>query len=499
MPLVRRMRGVWESAGLIGSGRWGWGRKVPVAGAISRAIGFRRACEDLGGFYRAFAVFLKGRADLVPTVFQRELETIEPAPIGPEAPAPPSTSGLAAVQTIAKGLFSTAYSGIYEGRPVRLEVFSTLPEEFDERGFRSFRQGIAWLEASPEARAVAPATLADFESWLLLHCDIEKKRRMLDTLAVNPDTGVTFPPRLVPNLQEARVLAYEAPPLPAGPASVIGEDRQLRAVECVLEQCLILSYIPLDQSLDDLIPADEHRLGFRVWPFMAPVPVQQFQPLLQYTASCIADDGGRALRMLQRMTRNEGGGVPEIELWRSLSGLKFEVGTQEVLPETAERMMEYWRAMSEAGARAPLFLNLFHRTINRVAHAVSPGIDPFSVAGWTLLSRLVQRRIADSFTGERAREWMMGTTLLNVGLMRQVGVMLEQIRDNDLAVTVTTETVPTRPGGPRPARGMGLLGVFAAALAGTLWPGAEAWAPYLSAIAAVAALLLMTTLVRKAT
>ncbi|GAB4119819.1 MAG: hypothetical protein Kow001_19150 [Acidobacteriota bacterium] len=492
----RRMRGIWEAAGLIPEGRFGWRRKLPVAGTISRAVGFRKACEELGGYYRAFAVFLAGRADLVPVAFQRELEAVKPESLVPPVPLPALPSGLLGIEPVAAGLFSASYRAVYRGRVVRIECFSILPEDFDERRFRAFTQGIAWLELSPEGRAVAPDVLADFERWLVLQCDLERKRRMLETLAAHPDQGVLVVPEPVPNLQGERWFGYAVPELPLV-ASPPPEMYQ-RLAEALMEQVLILSFIPLDFSVERLTVSSEGRVAYQTWPFMASVPVQQYHALLQYVASCVADDPGRALRMLLRMTRNEGGSATETELWRSLSGLKFEVGTQASLPESAERMVDYWRALAETGARAPLFLHLFHQQVNRLAQSMPPGVDFLAVAAGVVLARLVRLRVSDSLTAARAREWMMGSSLLGAGLMRQFGVLLEQVRDNDLAITVTTETATPRVTGASATRLTGLLALFVASLGALAWPGLEAWAPYLAATAVLSGLGLMLALVRKA-
>jgi hypothetical protein len=400
------------------------------------------------------------------------------------------------VEPVGCGLFSASYRAVYRGRPVRIECFSILPGDFDERAFRAFTQGIAWLELSPEGRAVAPDALADFERWLVLQCDMEKKRRMLETLATHPDQGVLVVPEPVSNLQGERWFGYAVPEF----APVVSPPPELhqRTAEALLEQVLILSFIPLDFSVERLTVSAEGRMGYQTWPFMAPVPVQQYHALLQYVASCVADDPGRALRMLLRMTRNEGGSATETELWRSLSGLKFDVGTQTTLPESAERMVDYWRALAETEARAPLFLHLFHRQVNLLAQAMPPGIDCLAVATGVVLARLVRLRLSDSLTAARAREWMMGSSLLGAGLMRQFGVLLEQVRDNDLAITVTTETAAPRATGPSPTRLAGLLVLFGASLGALAWPGMEDWAPYLAATAALAGLGLMLALVRKA-
>ncbi len=497
MLLGRRMRGIWEAAGLIPEGRFGWRRRLPAAGTIGRAAGFREACERLGGYYRAFATFLAGRADLVPVAFQRELETVRVEALVPPAPLPPLPSGLQDLDLLDSGLFSTVYRAVYRGRPVRIESFSILPEEFDERAFQAFTRGVAWLELSPESRAVAPDVLEDFERWLLLQCDLEKKRRMLETLAAHPDDGVLVVPEPLPGLQGERWFGYAVPELLS--AEPQAPELPQRTAEALLEQALILSFIPLDFSAERLTVSSAGRLGYQSWPFMCPVPVQHYHALLQYMASCVADDPGRALRMLLRMTRNEGGSVTETELWRSLSGLRFEVGTRSSLPESVERMVDYWRALAETGARAPLFLHLFHRQLNLLAGNLRPAVDDVAVATGVVLARLVRFRFSDSLTAARVREWMMGGSLLSAGLMRQMGVLLEQIRDNDLAITVTTETAPVPVAASSPLRLGSLLALFAAALAALVWPGTEPWAPYLAGAAVLFGLVLMVTLVRKAT
>lgn len=441
MRVPSGIRAVWEKHGLAAGGR-GRGRHVQAGGAIGRAAGFRAACEELGGYFRAFAVFLSGRADLLPPAY---LEALRPVPLpylGGDLDA--STGRLGArvlgLTEVDGSLFSRNFTGHFQGRPVVVELFSRSDPSTERRGFES---GLAGLSDFPESRITDADVREDFQSWLSLHLDIERKRRMLVNLRTASSAWVTHIPSLIPELQDADVLAYEQTcPATLG-ATPFDESKFRLSVEALVEQMLILSFVPADSALREIAPAGEGRMSYRVWPFMVPVPVQHYHSLMQYLASSLAEDTGRTVRMLIRMGRNPGGSVNEAEFWKELSGLRFEMAADSQPPPSVARLLEFWRASTASGSSPALFVHLFHRQLALAAGFRTTSGDWLPAAVWPVLLRLVRHRLSESASMARTREWAVGGGMIALGMFRQIGTLLEQIRDNDLSVTVTTTASST--------------------------------------------------------
>ena len=62
---------------------------------------------------------------------------------------------------------------------------------------------------------------------------------------------------------------------------------------------------------------------------------------------------------------------------------------------------------------------------------------------WPVLARVLKLRFSEMLTVDKGREWMFGTGLLSMATVRQLGLSLEQLRDNELAVVLDQqETAP---------------------------------------------------------
>src|SRR5437879_9568090 len=62
---------------------------------------------------------------------------------------------------------------------------------------------------------------------------------------------------------------------------------------------------------------------------------------------------------------------------------------------------------------------------------------------WPVLARVLKLRFSEMLTVDKGREWMFGTGLLSMATLRQLGLSLEQLRDNELAVVLDPqETAP---------------------------------------------------------
>ncbi|MFZ0427937.1 MAG: hypothetical protein WAO20_07455 [Acidobacteriota bacterium] len=433
---------------------------LSVGSPRTRAEGFRQACVELGGYCQAFAVFLSGRADLLPFAYLEELRDLPSPFLGDPSLGLPAEAGWE-LEELSACLYTRVYRGRIEGRPAVVE-YSCAPEaSVRDADWHRFRRCVAPLEGFPEGAIVDEDVLVQFRAWLELHADLAKKRLMLENLQQAPAGSLNLIPTLVPDVQSGRLLAYEDLERVCGPSSEPAKQSQL-FLEAVLEQILILAFVAVDVPWPELRLLDGNRVGFRVWPFMEALPVQHYHPVLQYVASSVAEDGGRAMRMLLRIVRHEDGAVLESDLWRQLSALRFEVAADHRISASGEKLLEFWKALAAEGVRRPLFLDLLHRElILTFQSAYDPKMDWIATSASAVLGRLVTTRFADVMNPERAREWVVGSSLAALGTARQFGVLLEQLRDNEFSVTVKTDAVPS---GRRPVRS-----AVGAAVAGLLF------------------------------
>jgi hypothetical protein len=310
---------------------------------------------------------------------------------------------------------------------------------------------------------------------------------------------VTEIPQLISDLQRPGVLAYsltEGQPLSRPKADAAVESG--RWVEAVVEQVLILSCIAVDDAFPEMRTCGEGKVGYRVWPFLESLPIQHYQSLLQYVASSIAEDTGRAMRMLVRMTRNEDVVIPESEIWRELSGLRFEMDREGRFPDSVEKLVDFWKALAGSGARVPFFLNFFHRELVLLgSRMASRQLDRFVVGVATVLSRLVNLRVGQTLSLDKAREWAVGGGLLTMGVVRQVGSLVEQLRENDLSVSVSTTSASPAQSSSRSSWIVGvLLLVSLATLQGALSATGSGFGTLLAAASLLSGLALVFTVAR---
>ena len=471
MTDVGDARLVWERHG-IASPRIHRVAKLSSGSVRSRAESFRSACLELGGLCQAFATFLSGRADLLPFPYLEELERVPPPFLGDSTRGLPEIDQAGLKQERAS-LYTRVFRGRLGGRPAVVEVSCEPGEEVRQSAWRAFKRAIAPASGLPENAIFGADVLLEFSRWLDAHADLGKKRRMLENVQQAPTGSLLLIPALVPGAFPDDVLAYEDLEQVCGPSAERAGETGL-FVEAVLEQILSLAFVTLDAPWADLVLLDERRVGFRVWPFMEAIPIQHYQSVLQYVASCVAEDSGRAMRMLLRIARHQNGTPSESDLWRQLSALRFEATADQRIPESASKMLEFWKALAAERVSRPLFLDLLHRELmSTFRSAYEPENDRIAPAASAVFNRLVTGRLADVTTSERAREWAIGSSLVALGTVRQAGVLLEQLRDNDFSITIKTETSRESAGPNRRAVGAGISVVlFIAALQGALiFPG----------------------------
>ncbi len=461
-------RVLWERHGLLSPRS----RRVATlsAGSVrTRAEGFRAACLELGGHCQAFAAFLSGRADLLPFPFLEELDGLLPPFLGDPTRGIPAWTA-AELEEIGASLYTRVFRGRLDGRPAVVELCCAPDQAARDAAWRSFERTIDPLEGIPESVILSDDVLAEFRSWLDVHADLQKKRQMLENLRQAPTGSLNLIPDLIPEFQTDELLAYEDLERICGLCADASRQTPL-FVEAILEQILMLAFVALDAPWPEMRLLDEERVTFRVWPFMKAVPVQHYQSVLQYVASSIAEDGGRAMRMLLRIVRHEDGAVLESDLWRQLSGLRFEVASDHRISQSGEKLLEFWKALAAERIRRPDFLDLLHRELILVFRSsYDPGMDWIAPSASAVYSRLVTFRFSDAMSSDRAREWSVGSGLIALGVFRQVGAFLEQLRDNDFSVTVKTDSGSGTGSRRRPSvRIASFALLFLAALQGALF------------------------------
>jgi hypothetical protein len=436
--------GVWNKYGLVS---WRWLRRRdpdPRYSKLPRETRFRLALEEQGGLPALFGFFLAGRADLLPSPHLKQLNKIQ------------LNRDFSARQSVERELGDRAselrnlclapraeiYQATYRGRPVVVEACSRETRENCEQAWKMFSAEIRVLEDGIEARVTQPLVLREFREWISLAGDLERKRAMLANLQKIPSGGVIKFPGLIPELQSDCCLAYtgtDADPLTSRvqlqPQEGVKSLRLL--VEALLEQSLLLSLVDAEGKFANFTVLPDGNLGFRVLPVMAPVPLEWHHDLLQYMAATVAGQSPRALRMLSHMSSGHDSYAGEQRLMQELSGLQPELKINIVTPKSVASLENYWRALANSQMKPPLFLELFHRQWTLVGQYngdVEPDADLVAESLWPVLGRILRYRFAEIFSAEKAGEWAVGSGLMILAAARQSAMLLEQVRDNDLAL-----------------------------------------------------------------
>ena len=331
-----------------------------------------------------------------------------------------------------------------------IELYGADASLVSESAWTLFRREIRVFADGPESLVASPAVLDRFAEWLRLQSDLPRKRTILGNLGDVPSDSISRFPALVPGLQSDRWLGYEA-----ATGRLLDDDLRLRPnparrslqrlTESLLEQCLLLSMVDADLEFENFLVLDDGSIGFRALPAFAPVPVEWHYEFLQYVASTVAGETPRAIRMLSRMS---GGGTPyaaEQVLLRNLSGLRPELKVHVTTPGSVTGLENYWRAHASSGLNLPVFLELFHRQMTLLGQQhseISTSFDLIEESLWPVLARVLKLRFSEMLTVEKGREWTLGTGLLSIAAVRQLGLSLEQLRDNELAVVLDQQEAP---------------------------------------------------------
>jgi predicted unusual protein kinase regulating ubiquinone biosynthesis (AarF/ABC1/UbiB family) len=433
---------IWQKYGL---GKAGWLRAAePEARyvALSRAARFRLALEEGAGLHLHFARFLAGRADLLPATYLYELRKVKRDEYLPSIAAPLELAGLAPdLSLIRREPGRDVFKGTFRGKAVVVEAHNAGTASTDERKWDLFHREIRALR-DPEASAVSEDTvLQQFQEWVRLHSDLERRRSILVNLRERPSHSLSRFPKLIPELQSPRWMGYEAMEgLPADKALAESEDPAKTLdmlAEGFLEQCLLLSLIDAEFELQELLILKgdgDDGVAYRTLPALVSVPVESHQDLLQYMVAAVAGDTPRAVQKLCRMCAGRESYRAEARLLRELSSLRPELKVNVATPESVTALETYSRALAQSDLRPPLFLQLLHRNITLLGQyneAVNPSADAIEEALWPVLGRLLRFHAGQVVSSGRLQEWAASSSLLFMTAGRQMAVALEKLRDNE--------------------------------------------------------------------
>ena len=439
----------WEKYGLLSAGWFRSRAAEPRYAKLPRTARFRLALEEAGGLFPSFALFLAGRADLLPSPYLHEIrkirlsQKISPAPTLDRELAR-RISGVAAIRAT-PGF--DAFRAVYQNRSIIVEVYRSDSNPIPEKTWEDFRKKVRKLDDGPEAVIWATPVLEQFREWLQIQADVERKRKMLGNLQDFQSHSVSRFPRLIPELQQPTCLVYEAMegvPLDREllPNSGTAAKSLQILAESILEQALLLSLIDTEARLENLLVLPDGGLGFRVLPAWVPVPVESQYELVQYLATAVAGNTPRALQMLCRISRGRNAYQGEQELLSRLSSLQPELKINVTTPESVTVLENYWRALAGAPLHPPLFLHLFHRNLTLLGQyneSVAPATDVIAESLWPVLAGLVRFRLGRLFSTEKSREWIVSSALLFLTTARQAALALEHLREDYSELTAVLE------------------------------------------------------------
>ncbi len=451
---------VWEKYGLGPLKLFGGDKRDPKISPLPRSTRFRMALEEAGGIWLLFGSFLAGRSDLLPSPHLFELTKIRPSGKSALQPLLQSQAGsrIDSVRLQRLAPVAEIFLARFQSSTVVVEVYPSEIRVADPKEWKRFIREAQILDAGTESRAVQPVVLEQFLEWLHLSADIERRRTVLANLTEVPSSSIGRYPRLVPDLQTGNCLAYEylgdavvAAPGSSGPYP---DSRLLPSiVEALLEQSLLLSLVDAECKFEAFAAAGENTVIAPLLPVLMPIPLEWHYELLQYIASTVAGQSPRAIQMLARIASNHDPYASEQRLMRELSGLQPELKINISTPESVTALENFWRALSHTRMQPPLFLHLFHRQWTLVGQAngqQAPDTDLIAEALWPVMGRILRFRASELMSLEKGREWIFNSGLMMLTAARQAGILLEQARDNDVAISLENQDdEPSEAGGNR--------------------------------------------------
>lgn len=419
---------------------------------------FCDALEQLGGLYTAFGRFLMWRSDILRSdalLRLREIRSrVAPIPAG-EAALRLNRHGephaALAAQMQPDPCWSTfsrcAFRSEHEGRSVVVEFAR---EPFPDAAFRELERNLLLLQEESFRPAFTSAVFAQFRAWMELSSSLGRERSYLESL--NEVRTLVAYPKVVAELCRDEVLVFEwieGEPIAAGIAKGSAEDVG-RLAECILEQICIIAAVDGDLDLDAIVRIGDGSLAVRHVDRFVPIPAALASASHKYVSAVLASDAPGAAHLLVKLSYGRTALHYETRLLDELSNLEPELKVNVQFPASAGVFESNWRAIVRSGLPKPLFLDILHRNLVAVgywnAELAKPDEgrvpDLLAEAQWPVLRRLLRTRVNDLFSREVASEWFIGAGLLAFEGIRQANRLVDQVRQNEVAVGVDLQTPP---------------------------------------------------------
>ena len=423
-------------------------------------------CEFLqgqGGLHLWFAEFLQWRADLVRartllalqtlpkpawTLSREEASVIVCADLGEVGAAVAAT--LSATPFWNDGLICV-YRARLDLREVVLQ-FSRSP--FTPVEFKTLERSLAGWRGEIEEWRFDEGVFLQFREWLRVGLSASAGRRLLHAVQEYKGDAVTLFPEPIDRLCSERVLGYtwlEGRTLTELVTAGVPEASQ-KWCETMLEQVCLFSVVDAGSRLDNLVLTSSGQIGLRIPPRFLAVPAVHVRRMLKYISSVFAGNVPAAAHALLRMSGSEGGDDPA--MLDALASVEPDLKVNLAFPPSGAHFENHWRALAALQKSRPLFLDCLHRNLIAAGFAAAhrnTGGDPLEQAHWPVLGRLLRTRMGALFTRESASDWMMGSGLLMVEAMRQMGRLVEDFRDDDVALRVNLSASGGQNAGSRAA------------------------------------------------
>ena len=496
---------VLDRHGLGSPGLWDSAR-VPHEETASDSIGkrLRDALEELGGLYSSFGRFLGWRSDLLGASYLFTLRNIRltdpPVPSSVVADLIRRDLGPGAQELAANlsptpvwnTISRTAYTSRFEGQAVIVQVAR---QPLTEKTLLEFEKGIRRLGRPEISGIVSDGVLTQFREWIRSNESLERERSFLEVLGRYRGETLAEYPHLIPSLCCSSVLCWHdveghsiSQLLARGDANAA-----TLVASAVLEQFYSLSMVDGDLDPDTLYVDRNHRLHFRR--LTSPISVQaaKINIGIKYTAAVLEGNASLAAQTLIRLIYSQPPLDLEKQLMDEFSGIEPELKVNMWFPSSAEAFENNWRALARLIPARPLFLDCLHRNLvavgywnSEAAGAGAPKLDAISEAQWPVVGRLLRTQFGMLLNKESAAEWTFGSGLLMVGAFRELNRLLEEVRENDLTVSVDFEE-PRHTGAVRGRTSYGVLlgGLLVALLVSLRWGStvSEPWSVLLRVFA----------------
>jgi hypothetical protein len=336
------------------------------------------------------------------------------------------------------------YRGEFEGKPIIVDAYRVILH----RG-RPWKRFVHFLDGWTHCRSAQ--VIEQFREWLTLGEDVSRKRDYLANLDELPAEAMMRFPKLIPELQRSHLIAYTHTEGTSFKTLLEREDDRprvcVRLAELVFELSLFLAVALADPDLNHLVLRANGQFGLVFVPALTPVPLHLHFELLQYSASSLAGDQERSVRMLARLLGDSNHEPLLRDSVKSLPADPHSVAGD--IPETVASMLKYHQAAMLSTIPVPIFLTLFHRQLALAADETgrsAPGSDSFSEALWSVLGRIARYRLRSAISVENAGAWKVGGSIASLGLARQISTLLEEVTSDELTILAEARYKAPAPG-----------------------------------------------------